>query len=152
MPVYLPPEPPSWIAEPAAPPQYQRAAWTPRPPVPRGPGPHDTVASSVLTGLLLVSTIVGVAVGVLVQWVLHAFYLRLGVGYFESSAVVRGQWSIVLSQIVVFAASVVLTRFLMQRKRTSFYVPLLAGLIAALTFWLLMLPILYSDHSLGSVA
>ena len=151
MPVYLPPEPPSWISEPP-PPQYERAAWTPRQPVPRGPGPHDTVATSVLTGLLLVSTIVGVAVGVLVQWMLHAFYLRLGLGYFESSAVVRGQWTIVASQIVVLATSVVLTRYLVKRKRTSFYVPLLAGLIAALTFWLLMLPILYSDHSLGSVA
>jgi hypothetical protein len=157
MTVHLPPEPPSWVnAPPAALPVYgyQRASW-PTPVVvkkDRGPGPHDTILASALLGASFVIASAGAAMGVLLQWVLQAYYERLGVGYFVSGSVTSAQVSIVVSEIVVFVASALLTLVLMKKKRRSFYVPLAGFVLAAIVFWLVMIPVLHADHTLGSVA
>jgi hypothetical protein len=157
MTVHLPPEPPSWLNAPqAAPPiyGYQRATW--QPPVPvrrhRGPGPHDTVLASMLVGVSFVLAATGAAIGVLLQSAVQAYYERLGAGYFASGSVTSAQMRIVISEIVVFVASAALTRYLMKKKRRSFYVPLAGLVIAGVLFWLALVPVLYADYTLGSVA
>jgi uncharacterized membrane protein len=157
MTVHLPPEPPSWLTAPQAVPPvygYQRATW----PVPvavkrdRGPGPHDTVLSSVLIGVSFVLAATGVAIGVLLQSAVQAYYERLGAGYFASGSVTSAQGTIVASEIVLFVASAALTLYLMKKKRRSFYLPLAALTLAAVVFWCALIPVLYADYTLGSVA
>jgi len=157
MSVHLPPEPPQarepWLQVPIAA-GYQRMDWTvPNVPKPdRGPGPHDTIATSVLLGVHFVATVVGVVTGALLQAALRGVFERRGVGYFESGTVASAQLGVIVSQGVVFAASVALTVFLVRRKKTSFYVPLIAVAVGAIIYWSLMIPPLWADHSLGTVA
>jgi len=157
MSVHQPPEPPQaqqpWLHAPVAP-GYQRMDWS-GPIVPktdRGPGPHDSIGTSVLVGVHFVATVVGVVTGALLQAALRGVFERRGVGYFESGTVASAQLGVIVSQGVVFAASVALTVFLVRRKKTSFYVPLIAIAIGAIIYWSLMIPPLWADHSLGTVA
>jgi len=157
MSVHLPPEPPrpqdAWHYTPVAT-GYQRTDWS-TPVFPRsdrGPGPHGAIATSVLLGVHFVATVVGVFTGALLQAALRGVFERRGVGYFESGAVASAQLGVIVSQGVVFAASVALTVFLVRRKKTSFFVPLIAIAVGAIIYWSLMIPPLWADHSLGTVA
>jgi len=156
MPVHLPPEPPQERQPPLSAPGYQRMDWSDPVPVrvkpERGPGPHDTVASSALLGVHFVATAVGLFTGALLQLALRGVFERRGEGYFESGAVASAQLGVIVSQGVLFVASVGLTLFLMRREKTSFVVPLIATVVAGIIYWLLMIPPLWTDHSLGTVA
>ena len=145
----LPPESPAWLRDdPTAAPVFSRAVWPAVAPAPR----DDRVIASIALGLFLSFSILGIGVGAVAQIVLRAFYTARGSGYVESTSVVPEQVGIIVSQIVLFAASAVITVALMRRGRRSFHVPLLLGLLAALIFWLLAIPLYFGGHDATFVA
>jgi hypothetical protein len=155
MTVHLPPEPPSWLTSPAPVAQvYQREVWTapPRPPKPKPTGPRDATVTTVLLGLSLIGTLVGVITGALINAILRAGYEAQGIAYFETTSTATAQLAMIVSHILLFGISAVVTILLRKRKRMSFYVPLAAGIIAAILYWTLLIMIVAGNHDMRAVA
>jgi hypothetical protein len=128
--------------------------WTapPRPPKPKPTGPRDTLITSILLGLSLVGTIVGVVTGAFINLLLRAVYVSRGIAYFDTTSTATAQLGLIVSHILLFGISAVIAIRLMKRKRTSFYVPLAAGFVAAILYWVLVITIVAGNHDLQSVA
>lgn len=155
MTVHLPPEPPSWIASPEPAAQvYQREVWTapPRPPKPKPTGPRDGTLTTVLLGLSLIGTLVGVTTGAIINALLRAAYEAQGLAYFETTSTATAQLAMIVSHILLFGISAVVAILLRKRKRTSFYVPLAAGVVAAILYWTLLIMIVAGNHDMRTVA
>lgn len=105
-----------------------------------------------LLSLGLIGAIVGVATAVLLPIGTEAVYVRRGEGFFESSG--SGHWLLVLlwSHVLLFAAAVAIAVPRLRRRRTAFYAPLIAGAIAAIVYWTVLLLYLVADHTMRYVA
>jgi hypothetical protein len=159
--LFQPPEPPSELPVDGVAP-YVRQQWpvepwpqqwrpTPPPP-PREAWKVDRVVSIVFLALGLIGATVGVVTAVLLPIGTQAVYLQRGQGFFESSR--SGHWMLGLlwSHVLLFAASVAITIPLLRVRRPAFYVPLIAGAIAGIVYWVVLIAYLTADHTMRYVA
>lgn len=104
----------------------------------------------VLTIVLLVLGFFGMLLGVLYAWffeqpqVLDDYFKQQGMGSFNGN-VGNLPDIISVSHIVLYLVAIALSIFLLATKRIAFYVPLAAGVIAAVIFWVCGVSIFMSD-------
>jgi hypothetical protein len=105
------------------------------------------------TLLLIVIGFVGMTISI--QWMgslpqqLQIFYTTQGLGTYHPAASVPGIiLSAQITQAAIWGASTVLSVILLSRRRSSFYVPLLAGVIAAIALFIFMSAALATDSTL----
>lgn len=133
---------------------YQRQDWTVPPVVrPRRDWSGvDRVLSITLLGLGALGFLIGVATAILLPLGMHSVYDQRGETFFESSGSGHALALLLWSHVVLFVAAVGITVLLLRRRVVAFYVPLAAGLIAAVVFWVVVISYLVADHTMTYVA
>jgi Family of unknown function (DUF6264) len=171
--LFQPPEPPSEIPSfggtppapgyaPIPPAPYVRQQWPtdpwgqplrPAPPLPpRETWRADRVISIVFLALGLLGAATGVATAILLPLGTESLYERRGEGYFESSSAGHLMTGLLVSHVLLFLVALVITIPLLRRRKRAFYVPLIAGAIAAVIFWVVLLSYITADHTMRYVA
>ncbi len=163
--LFQPPEPPSELPPyrvAPVPPAYVRQEWPgepwlqpwqpPPPPPPRDTWKIDRVVSIVFLALGLIGTITGVLTALLLPIGTQVAYERRGEGFFESSS--SGHWlqALLWIHVLLFIAAVAITVPLLRRRTAAFYVPLIAGAIAGIVYWVVLVTYLAADHTMRFVA
>jgi hypothetical protein len=151
---YAPPPPPRFGE--FATPEEQRASVAERsaPPVDvpsevRKPRTADIASTCVLLFAGLIGCSFGIASVVgLPDYIQSEYALRsLGV-YTPPAALGTITTAIAASHIVLFVLALAISTRLMMRRRLAFYVPLVAGILAAAIFWTLLVSFIVSDQQL----
>jgi Family of unknown function (DUF6264) len=118
------------------------------PPVVRRPRTADVAITCVLLGLGLFGMIAGLAAGAQLPLALADEYRKYGLTPSSSLDVGAVSVLIAVSHVVLYIIAVCVSIPLMVKRRVSFYVPLIAGVIAALIFWVGLIALIASDPSL----
>ncbi|PJJ72475.1 hypothetical protein CLV46_2047 [Diaminobutyricimonas aerilata] len=115
----------------------------------RAPRTTDVVITSVLLTLgLLVTLFTLVSLPALPQS-MHQVAEVYGVEDYEAGPGVGAvQWVVGVSHVVLFLAAVAIAVPLLARRRLAFWVPLSAGIIAALIYWGAHMALFFSDERL----
>jgi Family of unknown function (DUF6264) len=158
----IPPVPGQGFPTPAVPAPYVRQQWPtdpwaqqlrPAPPLPpRETWRADRVVSIVFLALGLLGAIIGVATAILLPVETEALYQRRGEGFFESSTAGHLLTGLLVSHVVLFVAALAITIPLLRRRKHAFYVPLIAGVIACVIYWVVLLGYVTADHTMRFVA
>lgn len=156
MTLFQPPEPPSEL------PPYVRREWPgepwlqpwqpPPPPPPRETWKTDRVVTVVFLALGFIGAATGILTAVLLPIGTEAVYRQRGEGFFESSS--SGHWMLGLlwSHLLLFLAAVAISVPLLRRRKPAFYVPLVAGAIAGVIYWVVLIAYVTADHTMRFVA
>jgi hypothetical protein len=141
---YAPPGDPRFAPPPPAP-----APVAPTPPTAR---PRDAIASGLLIGLGFVMTVQVVFLALDLEGVLtQAYAVYGGTGDYSPANDLRFAGAVLAgSHVILFAASLLLTRSLVARRRLSFWVPLAAGVIASAILFVTMGALISADSELYS--
>jgi len=138
-------------------PEQQRAAGgtpvapqQPRPPAPQAPAAQPWRWDRILSILLLAYGLYSVITGVYqfrdLSGLLDQIYQLEGVGTFTPTALSAALGIvIVVSQIVIYIATLLITMTLLRRRRLSFWVPLVGGALAGLVVTVCLLVLMGSD-------
>jgi hypothetical protein len=131
------------------PPAYQAA-----PPVQAGPTDRPRRGWDVaLTIVFLALGLVGLGLGLLYAWILSTPGLLdealRAQGYPGFDGEIGAAPAIItISHLVLYAVALVVSLVLLSRKIVAFWVPLAAGVLAAIIFWWALTGVLLSDPSL----
>ena len=108
--------------------------------------------SITLLALGAVGFLVGVATAILLPLGIHSVYDQRGETFFESSGSGHTLALLLWSHVLLFIAATGITVLLLRRRVTAFYVPLVAGVVAAVIFWAVAISYLVADHTMTYVA
>ena len=122
---------------------------------PTGARPLRT-ADAIVSIVLLVFGFFGMIVGILWAIGLDSYmqgtYDGAGLGeYVRNGPFVAVQAAIIVSHFLLFAISTPLTIVLIIKRKISFWVPLSAGVLATIIFWVALLLLMFSDPALSAV-
>ncbi len=155
-----PPPPPPRYGEYAPPgyrpPSYEGSVHTGTPaPVGRAarkPRLADVVVSCVLLAIGLIAVLFALLIAAQLPAGIQGVYDENDLGVYKPGPEVGGYTAaIAISQIVLYLVALAITIPLMIARRISFYVPLIAGALAAIVFWALLLTLLLSDPQIADL-
>lgn len=112
--------------------------------------PRDAIASGLLIGLGFVMTVQVVFLALDLDGVLtQAYAIYGGTGDYSPANDLRVAGAILAgSHVILFAASLLVTRSLVARRRLSFWVPLVAGVVASVILFVTIGAIIAADSVL----
>lgn len=131
-----------------APPPEPVTAATPAPAVATTqPRRRDALVSALLLGLGFVMAVQVVFIGLDLDGMLRqAYTIYGGTGAYSPANDLRVAGSVlVASHVILFAATVLVTRSLVARRRLSFWVPLVGGALASVILFVTMGAVISSD-------
>jgi len=109
-------------------------------------------ADVVVTCILLAFGLIGAGIGALIAAVLDASLrqesAKYGVAYEAPASLGGVQIVIVVSHVILYLVALGVSIPLMIKRRIAFWVPLVAGVIAALIFWIALIVLITGDTSL----
>ncbi|AYF99342.1 DUF6264 family protein [Protaetiibacter intestinalis] len=110
----------------------------------------DVVLTIVLLVLGLGGMLIGLLYGVLLPMVFQQLYTQYGLGDFVDDGSLSGySLIIVISHIALYLLAVGLGILLLVKRKVAFYVPLVAGVIAAIVFWGAIIAAMLNDPALS---
>lgn len=118
------------------------------------PRRRDWIASSILLALGFLSTVNAVIVALSLEDALkqmYAFYGGTDV-YTPAGNLDLARWVIIVSHVVLFAATLLVTRALAAAGRLSFWVPLVGGAVAGIIYVATVTALLLGDPALLDLA
>ncbi|MDQ1546935.1 MAG: hypothetical protein QOH69_1839 [Actinomycetota bacterium] len=139
------------VAPPPAPPvapDYSAPTYYSAPPVVRKTRTADIAITSVLLALGLIGMFVGVASSVGLKAGLAGEASKYGVTYDAPSNLAALGAIIAISHVVLYLAALGVSIPLMITRRVAFWVPLVAGVVAAIIFWVILFSLIASDQTL----
>ena len=127
-----------------------------QPPLPTGQRPlrtGDMITSIILLGLGLFSTIYAILNAVSLPMQFQLLYEDNGVSgdYEPSVGATVATVVIIASHLILLAVAAIVTPLLIRKRKVSFWVPLVAGAIASLTFFIAVVAVVLSDPNLMEV-
>ena len=107
-------------------------------------------ADAIVSVVLLVLGLIGTLFAFLTAWELDAFmqggYDSLDLGAYERGpGYVATQAVLIASHLVLVALSTTITIVLIVKRKVSFWLPLSAGVLAAIVYWVALLVLMYTD-------
>ena len=117
----------------------------------------DTIISVILLVLGLIGTLFAVGTAAELGSGMQGAYDSYGLGPYEpTSGYVMTQAVLIASHLLLLAISTPLTIVLLVKRKVSFWLPLTAGVIAAIVYWVALMALMLSDpliiDYLGSVS
>ena len=142
--------PPGYVLPTAPPPAPESGAPSyyaaPRPD--RKPKPADVVVTSVLLALGLLGMFFGLLASVGLGPGLSKQAAQYDVTYHQPANLGALTAVIAISHVVLFLAALGISIPLLVKRRLAFWVPLVAGVIAAIIFWVVLFMLVFSDQAL----
>ncbi len=109
----------------------------------------DLIVSVILLAVGLFGALTGVNAGVRLDYLMQVEYTQFGLDeYVRVGPFVAVQAVIIVSHLLLFVIAVPITITLIRKRRIAFWVPLTAGAIAAIIFWVAMSVLIFSDSAL----
>lgn len=134
---------------PPAPPTYEPVPPVSATPVPAADAPParraDRVISIALLMLSVFITYITVNMAVSLSTFMTQYYATFGLEFGGNDALPIAQAVIIVSHLVLFVVSVLVTINRLSKHKLSFWVPLSAGVIAGLFWWGTMFALVFSD-------
>jgi uncharacterized BrkB/YihY/UPF0761 family membrane protein len=147
-PGYVSPVPPP-IVEAAPTGQSQltpgQARYYTQPPVARKPRTADVAVTCILLTVGLISVLISLSLPPQIASVVTQVDARYGVRNPDTTGVAALGLGITISQIAIYLVALGVSIPLMVKRRLAFWVPLTAGAVAAIAFWVLFVAALLSD-------
>jgi hypothetical protein len=140
-PGYVSPVPPPPVE--VAPPTYYSA-----PPVTRKSHPADVAVTSVLLAFGLIGMLIGVGTTLNLHQSLASAAAKYGATYTDPANLGALAAFIAISHVVLYLAAVGISLPLLITRRVAFWVPLVAGAVAAIILWGSLIALIVSDHAL----
>lgn len=113
-------------------------------------------ADAIVSIVLLVIGLIGVAIATLTATAggldsyMQGGYDEAGLGtYVPTAAQTVTQVFIIVSHVILYAISALVTILLIVKRKISFWVPLTAGVLATIAFWAALLVFMYTDPAMG---
>ncbi|HWM33629.1 MAG TPA: DUF6264 family protein [Pseudolysinimonas sp.] len=149
-PGFVPPAPDASAPESGTPQPYGAASY-PQQDAPRGRRTWDVVLSVILLIVGLFGMLIGVAYGALFTdpALLDEAFRQQGFDGFHGT-VGAAAGVLIVSHLVLYLVAVAGTIPLLLTKRIAFWVPLVAGVIAAIVFWGTLFSVILTDPTLVS--
>jgi hypothetical protein len=108
----------------------------------------DVVVTCILLTIGLISVLISVGVLSVLPQALAQDYDRYGVTFHKGSNYGALTTFILISHIALYVVALGVSILLMVKRRVAFWVPLAAGVIAAVIFWGVIVGMLVSDPAL----
>jgi hypothetical protein len=144
VPAWRPPEP--RVVVPLPPGLWQPLSTFPPPQAPRPKGYYRRVDVGFTIALCALG-VVGAVIAVLTAVLLPTALAAASVDFFEAAASSRAMTWMLWGHLVLLAVTIGCSILLLRRKRTAFWLPLAAGLVAAVGYWIVVAGYLAADHS-----
>jgi hypothetical protein len=141
--------PPGYVSPVPTPPQEHGApTYYATAPVVRKSRPADVAITSVLLALGLIGLLIGLAAAIGLERALSDQAAQYGVTYHAPANLGALSAFIAISHIVLFLAALGASIPLLITRRLAFWVPLVAGVVAAIIFWGVLFSLIFSDQAL----
>jgi hypothetical protein len=108
----------------------------------------DVAITCVLLALGVIGMLIGVSTGLTLDRSLAGQAATYGVTYHAPADLGALGAVIVISHVVLYLAALGVSIALLVKRRTSFWVPLVGGVVAAIIFWGILLSLIMSDQAL----
>jgi hypothetical protein len=118
------------------------------PPVARKSRPADVAITSVLLALGLIGMFVGTSSALVLKDALTSEATKYGVIYDAPANLGALGAFIAISHVVLYLAALGVSIPLLITRRVAFWVPLVAGVVAAIIFWAILISLIVSDQAL----
>lgn len=151
---YAPQQPgygqPGYAQQPAyAQPVYGQPGFGAAPAAPRR-RTWDVVLTIVILVIGLGGLLLGLLYGAMLPLVMQTMYDQYGLGTYTDDGSLRSSGLIiVVSHIVLYLLGAGLAVLLLVKRKVAFYVPLIAGVIAAVIFWVVIMTAIFADPTLA---
>jgi hypothetical protein len=110
----------------------------------------DLVLTIVILVIGLGGLLLGLLYGAMLPLVLQTMYDQYGLGtYTDDGSLRTSGLIIVVSHIVLYLLGAGLAVLLLIKRKVAFYVPLIAGIIAAIIFWVVIMSAVFADPTLA---
>jgi hypothetical protein len=139
--------PPGYVS-PVPQPDYVAPTYYLAPPVVRKSRTADVAVTSVLLALGAVGMFAGVSVGLTLHQALAGEAAKYGVTYDAPANLGALAAIIVVSHVVLFLAALGVSIPLLIARRVAFWVPLVAGVVAAIILWVILISLTVGDTAL----
>jgi hypothetical protein len=136
------------VAPPPVAPDYSTPTYYVAPPTARKPRTADVAVTSVLLALGLIGMFVGLSSSIGLKAGLTDEATKYGVTYDAPSNLAALGAVIAISHVVLYLAALGVSIPLLITRRVAFWVPLVAGVVAAIIFWAILFTLIASDQSL----
>jgi hypothetical protein len=136
------------VAPPPAAPDYGAPTYYVAPPVVRKSRTADVAVTSVLLALGLIGMFVGLSSSIGLKAGLTDEAAKYGVTYDAPSNIAALGALIAITHVVLYLAALGVSIPLLITRRVAFWVPLVAGVVAAIIFWSVLIFLIASDQAL----
>ena len=111
----------------------------------------DMIVSIILLTIGLLVTVNMIFVAFTLETAMQEQYTSYGLGTYQATnGLTVASAAILISHVVLLAIATPLTIVLIRKRMLSFWLPLIAGAIAAIIFWVAIFGIILSDQKLMS--
>lgn len=111
----------------------------------------DIVLTIVLLTLGLGGMLIGVLYGALLPLVFDAVYTEYGLSSYQDDGSLQAPVAVIVgSHLVLYVLALGLSILLLVKRKIAFYVPLVAGVIATIVFWSVLVSAILNDSVLIS--
>ena len=108
----------------------------------------DVTITCILLTLGLFGMLTGIATGTTLGPALQQEYAKYGLTFTGGARLPGIELALAISHVALFLAALGISIPLMVKRRTAFWVPLVAGVIAAIIFWVLIISLIAGDPAL----
>jgi hypothetical protein len=119
-------------------------------PVIRQPRTADIVVTCILLFVGLIGMLIAVAAPAILPQALLDEYQKYGLSYVQPASLAGVSAILIVSHVVLWLAAAGGSIPLMVKRRIAFWVPLTAGVIAAILFWSLAISLMLSNPALAN--
>jgi hypothetical protein len=142
--------PPGYVSAAAPPvaPDYSAPTYYDAPPIVRKTRTADIAVTSVLLAVGLIGMFIGLSASVGLKAGLTDEANKYGVTYDAPANLAALGAVIAISHVVLYLAALGVSIPLMITRRVAFWVPLVAGVVAAIIFWAILFSLIASDQTL----
>lgn len=99
----------------------------------------DIVISSILVGLSVIFVLLAIVTAITLPASMQSEFDSRGLGVYNPDDAAGATMAIIISHVVLFLISAGLTVLLIVQRKVSFWVPLAAGILAAILFWAILI-------------
>jgi len=109
----------------------------------------DMIISIVLLAFGFFGALSGIGMAFQLEYAMQVQHDDYGLGAYEATSVVVGaQAAIIASHLLLLLISTPLTIVLILKRKISFWLPLTAGVLAAIVFWIALIVVIVADPAL----